>query len=158
MDRSISTATKNKLFGSAWKSDIKVLNDLKKNYPGIKNIEIYLPYVAYKQNMTSMLEFTYVDEDNHENLINSNLYSVFYALLFLREGFGKQTFGIELTTEAEVIPQLYSRKHEYYYEWNKNKLTIRRMLGTFSQNKIEKMIKGLMNEYKRFYLMYCKTN
>ncbi len=115
-----------------------------------------MPYAAYKQDRTSGLEFVYVNKNNHKRL--TNLHDIFYVILFLREGFNKQTFGIELTAEAEVIPQLYTRKHGYYYEWGKNSLTIRKVLGTFSQNKIEKMVKELMEEYKRFYLMYCKTN
>lgn len=159
MDRIISTATKSNIFGSAWKSEIDILKKIKEKSPAVKNIEVYLPYAAYrKENSKSGLEFLYIDKENYDNIIKTNPYKIFYANLFLREGFNKQIFGIELTADAVVVPQLYKRNYGYYYEWNKHKLTIRRILGTYAHKKIEKMIQELMNEYKRFYWMYCKTN
>jgi len=101
----------------------------------------------------------YIDEKYHENLTKYiKPHSIFYMTLFLREGYNKQTLGIELKAEAVVIPQRYTRKRWYYYEWNKHELTIKRILGTYDVNKIEKMIEELMQEYKRFYYMYCNTN
>lgn len=158
MDRSISTAVKNKLFGTTWKSDIANLVNFKDNFSRVKNIELYLPYATYKKNSDSNLEFIYVNKENYDNIIKSEPYAVYYMILFLREGFNKQTLGIELTANAEVVPQYYNRKRWYYYEWNKHELTIRRILGTVDKGIIEKMVKELMEEYKRFYLMYCKTN
>jgi hypothetical protein len=106
----------------------------------------------------SNLEFKHINKDMQEKLKVQQPKDIFYATMFLRDGFNKQTFGIELTTDAEVIPQLHNRKKWYYYSWNKNELTIRRILGTYNINKIEKMIQELLEEYKRFYMMYCKIN
>lgn len=102
-------------------------------------------------------DFIYIDKEQHDNLTRFKPHSIFYVTLFLREGYNKQTLGIELTADAEVVPQLFNRKKWYYYEWDKNKLTIRRILGTYDERRIEDMVKELMQEYKRFYLMYCKT-
>jgi len=63
--------------------------------------------------------------------------------LFLKERFNKQTLGVELTTDTEVIPQLYTRKSGVYYEWGKNTLTIRQALGTYKTSKIENIVKTL---------------
>lgn len=157
MDRNVSTAVKNNLFGSAWKSDIKTLKNFKNKFLRVKNIELFLPYAIYKQNEKDQYDFIYIDKEKHENLTRFKPHSIFYVTLFLREGYNKQTLGIELTADAEVVPQLFNRKKWYYYEWDKNKLTIRRILGTYDENRIEDMIKELMQEFKRFYLIYCKT-
>lgn len=154
MDRAISAATKSGIFGATWKSDVEFLKNVKNECAAIKNIEIFLPYVACRQNNSkSNLDFSYIEKQE----MITDPHEIYYATLFLREENRKQSFGIELVANVEVIPQFYSRKHIYYYEWNKQKLLIRRMLGTYVHNKIEKMIKELMGEYKRFYLMYCKT-
>jgi len=159
MDRNVSTPVKNNLFGTTWKSDITNLIDFKEKFLRVKNIELYLPYVAYRSYPDSKLDFMYIDEKSHKNLIkHTKPHSIFYMTLFLREGYNKQTFGIELKAGAVVIPQRYTRKKWYYYEWNKHELTIRRILGTYDVNKIERMIEELMQEYKRFYYMYCNTN
>jgi hypothetical protein len=159
MDRTISTAAKNNLFGSTWKSDIDVLKDIKEKSSAVKNIEIYLPYAAYREkNSKSGFKFIHIDKEKYDNIIKNNLHKVFYANLFLREGFNKQIFGIELTADAVVVPQLYKRNYGYYYEWNKHELTIRRILGTYDHKKIKNMVEELMSEYKRFYWMYCETN
>jgi len=157
MDRNVSTAVKNNLFGTTWKSDIAELKILKEKLLLVKDIELYLPYAAYKQNENSQLEFMHIDKRQHNKFRKNKPYYISYMVLFLRDEFNKQTLGLELKSKAEVIPQLYTRKHWYYYEWNKHELTIRRILGTFDGNKIEKMVNELMNEYKRFYLMYCNT-
>ena len=121
-------------------------------------MEFYLPYAAYKRNEDSEIyDFAHIDKDLHNVFKTYVPHKIYYVILFLREGYNKQTFGIELTAETKVIPQLYDRKREYYYEWNSHKLTIKRILGTYNENKIDTMIKELMNEYKRFYLMYCKN-
>lgn len=101
----------------------------------------------------------YLDtKEKQHNLFRFAVYNMFYMTLFLREGFNKQTFGLELTANVEVEPQLVTRKQEYYYIWDKQQLTIRRILGTIDPDKIEKMAQDLLNEFKRFYFMYCKTN
>lgn len=123
----------------------------------IKGVELYLPYAAYRTYTDSQLQFTFIDKKQHDNILKYKPYSISYVVLFLRDGFNKQTLGIELKANAEVIPQLYTRKSGYYYEWNKHELMIRRILGTYDANKIERMVKELMNEYKRFYLLYCNT-
>lgn len=163
MDRNVSTAVKNGLFGTTWKSDINNLTSLKDKLVRVKQIEIFLPYAAYQEYQNSNLEFIFIDEENHKifdrrGKRNSNYpHYISYMVLFLRDDFNKQTLGIELSADVEVIPQKVTRKKWYYYEWNKHKLTIRRILGTYDTNKIEKMIHELMNEFNRFYLMYCNT-
>jgi hypothetical protein len=156
MDRSISTPVKNNLFGTTWKSDINKLIEFKDKFSRVKNIELYLPYAAIRDDKKSNLEFSYIDEKKYKNFKRLEPEEMWFMNLFLREGHNKQTFGIELTTNAEVIPQLYNRKRWYYYSWDKKQLTIRRMLGTYNINKIERMIQELLEEYKRFYMMYCK--
>jgi len=123
----------------------------------VKNIELYLPYAAHRTYQGSQLQFTHIDKKQLDNIIKYEPYFISYMVLFLRDNFNKQTIGIELKADAQVMPQLYTRKRWYYYEWNKHELLIRRILGTYDANKIEKMIKDLMNEFKRFYYMYCNT-
>jgi hypothetical protein len=121
-------------------------------------MEFYLPYAAYKSYSSSdTLDFTHIDKDLHDVFKQHSPHEIYYVVLFLREGYNKQTLGIELTTDVKLIPQLYNRKQEYYYERNSRKLTIRRILGTFNEKKIDTMVKELIKEYKRFYLMYCKN-
>lgn len=158
MDRSISASVKGDIFGTTWKSEINNLIEFKKKFNKVKNIELYLPFITY-QHYLGKYEFMYLDtKEKQHNLFRFAVYNMFYMTLFLREGFNKQTFGLELTANVEVEPQLVTRKQEYYYIWDKQQLTIRRILGTIDPDKIEKMAQDLLNEFKRFYFMYCKTN
>jgi hypothetical protein len=157
MDRSISTPIKDRLFGTTWKSEVSEIINYKNNFTSIKNIEICLPFVVYKRRYATKLEFLYIKEKKeHTLLFRSPPSEIFYMSLFLREGHNKKTFGLELKADVNVIPQLITRKHWYYYEWDRKQLTIKRILGTNDSDKIEKMAIELLDEFKRFYYMYCK--
>lgn len=114
--------------------------------------------MAFTSEQSNVLEFNYLDnEDIYTSFLSKNPINKFYMSLFIKDDFNKHNFGLDITTTTEVIPQLCNKKHSYYYVWNNKQLSIKRFLSTYDPNIIEELAKDLLNEYKRFYFMYCKT-
>lgn len=117
-------------------------------------MEILLPYVIY---VNDTVNFNYkfgniiTDKIDYEKCIN-----IYYMKLIISDDFNKRNYRLSLSAEAEVIPQLFTRNFKYYYVWNKNHLKIEICLNDLNINKIEQYSVELLNEFKRFYFMYCK--
>lgn len=137
---------------------MKILNEYE-TIPYIRSLELDLPYViVYNLNDKSMT-ILYLDETNYKTIkeYRENNNHFYYVCLFLRRYNAQYSLGIELSGYIEIEPQRIKMNRNFFYEWDKKTLTIRKFLGTKNIEKIKEFTLELMNEFKKFYFIYSKN-